>query len=239
MFLELISTDNQISCNVRAARLLGLDTAIYLNELININTKAIAKQKVNDGGFFRLNRNYITDRTTLSPKRQLECDKNLLDVEIIEKDFSDVDLIKVDIEMYASIISNQELNVSKKVEKLISKKSKSDKDADKKLAIIENLKRSVVCSNEELRKLYYQWIDSVYDKPGGFLSKGAIGIFIDAINNYTKGDLDLAIELLKIAIVKSYKEAQWVINLYEQNKNALRTTDVRTDDKVVLSDISY
>ncbi len=240
MFIDLVSTDNQISCNVKAAKLLGLDTAIYLNELININAKAISKQKLDVNGFFRLNRTYITNRTTLTSKRQLELDINLLDVEIISKDEHDPDLMKVDIEMYASILTNQDKVVSNKVAKLVTKKSKAEKELEKKSAIINNLKMGVVCSDDELKNAYFDWIDAIYDKPGGFLSKGAIKIFETTINNYTKGDLDLALQLLNIATVKAYKNADWVINSYEQQKNTLRTTVTRSvESDVKLSDISY
>ena len=226
MFIDLVSTDNQISCNVKAAKLLGLDTAIYLNELINIHAKALSKNKLNKDGFFRLKRSYITDRTTIKQNRQLEIDENLMDVEIISKDKFDPDLMRVDI-------------ISNKVEKLVLKKSKSEKAEDKKRAIIDGLKSNVRCSNEELRELYFDWIDSIYEKPGGFLSKSAIKIFEDTVNNYTKGDLDLAISLLKLATVKAYKNADWVINLYEKDKNVLRTTVERSDENVELSSISY
>lgn len=239
MFIDLISTDNQISCNVKAAKLLGLDTAIYLNELINIYSKAISKNKLNNNGFFRLKRSYITDRTTISSTRQLEIDENLKSIEVIVKDAFDPDLMLVDIEMYASILTNQNKVVSNKVEKLITKKSKSERAEDKKKAIVEGLKSSVVCSNQELRELYYDWIESIYAKPNGFLSKSVIKIFEDTINNYTKGDLDLALTLLKLAVVKAYKNADWVINLYEKDKNVLRTTTERFDDNTSLSDISY
>lgn len=239
MFIDLISTDNQISCNVKAAKLLGLDTAIYLNELINIYAKAMSKNKLNSNGFFRLKRSYITDRTTLSQNRQLEIDENLKSIEVIVKDAFDPDLMLVDIEMYASILTNQSKVVSDKVEKLITKKSKTDKANDKKRAIIEGLKSGVSCSNEELRDLYFGWIESVYEKPGGFLSKSTIKIFEDTINNYTKGDLDLAITLLKLATVKAYKNADWVINLFEKDRNALRTTTERADENIALSDVSY
>ena len=160
-------------------------------------------------------------------------------IEIITKDMFDPDLMSVDIEMYASILTNQNKVVSNKVEKLITKKSKSEKAEEKKRAIIEGLKSSIPCNNLELREAYCNWIDSIYDKPGGFLSKSAIKIFADTINNYTKGDLDVALELLKLATVKSYKNADWVINLYEKDRNSLRTTTNRFDKDVSLSDISY
>lgn len=240
MFLDLIATDNQISCNVKAARLLGLDTAIYLNELINIYAKAIAKGKLDENGYFRLKRSYITDRTTLSVYRQLELDFNLLNTEIIERDPTDQDLMKVDIEMYASILTNSNEDITKKVEKLAAKKSKAEKDAEKKQAISDALKASVAhIMPLELRNAYCSWIDTICEKPGGFLSKGAIKIFEDTINNYTKGDLDVALDLLAIATVKAYKDPTWVINFYERNKPQLRTTQSREQKNIELSGISY
>lgn len=240
MFLDLIATDNQISCNVKAARLLGLDTAIYLNELINIYAKAIAKGKLDKNGYFRLKRSYITDRTTLSVYRQLELDFNLLNTEIIERDPTDQDLMKVDIEMYASILTNSNEDITKKVEKLAAKKSKAEKDAEKKKAISDALKASVAhITPLELRNAYCSWIDTICEKPGGFLSKGAIKIFEDTINNYTKGDLDVALALLSIATVMAYKNPTWVIHFYESNQNQLRTTQSREQKNTELSGISY
>lgn len=240
MFLDLICTDNQISCNVRAAKLLGLECAIYLNELINIYAKATKKDKLNENGYFRLSRSYITTRTTLTFKRQLELDQCLQNVEIITKDKDDSDLMCIDIDMYASILTNQDSNISKKVEKLVGKKSKLERDEDKKTAIMDRLKSNIKIDNEELRNAYYDWIESVYAKPGGFLSNSAIKIFEDTVNSYAKGDLDLALAILRIATVRSYKNADWVINIYEeQNKNKLRTTTVRNLNDIKLSDISY
>lgn len=239
MFIDLVSTDNQVCCNIKAAKLLGLEAAIYLNELINIHAKAIAKNKLNQEGFFRLKRSYITERTTISATKQLELDDQLLQVEILTRDQFDPDLLKVDIEMYASMLTNQNQIISNKVEKLVTKKSKTEKAAEKHNAIIENLKASVRCTDSELRDLYFAWIESIYARPGGFLSKGAVKIFEDTINNYTKGDLDLALTLLKIATVKAYKDATWAINLYERDHNALRTTVTRAKVEAEMSDVVY
>ena len=240
MFIDLISTNNLGCYNIKAAKILGLETAVYLNELINIYNKAFLKQKLDEQGFFRLKRSYIVDRTNISSKRQLELDLDLMAIEIISKSDVDPDLIKVDIEMYASILTNQNLNIENKIEKLVTKKSKAEKEADKRFAIRDNLKRSLHCTNIELRKAYCDWIDSIYDKPNGFLSKSAIKIFEDSINNYTKGDLDVALELLKIATIKAYNNAEWVINIYDkQQKNSLRTTKNRINEDVELSNIQY
>ena len=38
---------------------------------------------------------------------------------------------------------------------------------------------------------------------------------------YTQGDLEIALKIVNIASVRGYKECQWAINVYEQEK---RTT---------------
>ena len=44
MLIELLSTSNYVSYNIKLAELLGLHSAIYISELMNINEKAIKKQ---------------------------------------------------------------------------------------------------------------------------------------------------------------------------------------------------
>ena len=75
MILDLLSTDMYISFNIKLAHRIGLQAAIYLGELLNINKKAIQKEKIIDGNFFKLNRDYIEQRTTLQKQEQKELDK--------------------------------------------------------------------------------------------------------------------------------------------------------------------
>lgn len=239
MFLDLISTDNQISCNVQAAQLLGLEAAVYVNELINIYAKAISKSKLDEQGYFKLQRRYITTRTTLTPERQLELDSLLQQVEVLHKDVVDPDSMFIDVDMYASLLSDQSPAVAEKIQQLTRKKPRGDRTQAKRNAIVESLKRSVECSNEELRQAYYDWIESVYSKPTGFLSKGAIKVFKQAVDNYAKGDLDVALDLLRIATMTAYKNIDRVINLYTANSK-LRSTQQRIEKgNVQLSDLTY
>ena len=67
MLIELLSTSNYVSYNIKLAELLGLHPAIYISELMNINDKAIKKDKLEDD-YFTLVRSYITARTTLDEK---------------------------------------------------------------------------------------------------------------------------------------------------------------------------
>ena len=76
MLINFLSTDNYNSFNIELAHLIGLQEAIYLNELININQKAVRKNKIEDN-YFLVDRKYIESRTTLNIDEQREIDQAL------------------------------------------------------------------------------------------------------------------------------------------------------------------
>ena len=65
MLIQLLSQSNYGSFNITVAHMLNLETAVYLSELMNINEKALRKNKLDDNQFI-LDRKYITERTTIS-----------------------------------------------------------------------------------------------------------------------------------------------------------------------------
>jgi len=64
---------------------------------------------------------------------------------------------------------------------------------------------------------YQDWVDGVYANPKGFLSKSAIQVFQRTIDEYAKGDLDLALKLIEIATVNGYRDANWAINVFKKD----------------------
>ena len=48
MLIELLSFSNYGSYNVKLANVLGLETAVYLSEIMNINERALRKNKLDD-----------------------------------------------------------------------------------------------------------------------------------------------------------------------------------------------
>ena len=76
MLFELLATDMYVSYNVKLAKTLGLTSAIYLSELININRKAIEKNKIKDG-YFKINREYIEDREIDYGQRKSAADSSV------------------------------------------------------------------------------------------------------------------------------------------------------------------
>ena len=112
--------------------------------------------------------------------------------------------------------------------------------------MINELKNSIVCSNYELLTALRDWVDGVYARPGGFLSKSSIKLFQDTLNNYTQGDLDLALAVVRVATIQGYRDCTWAINLYESNKakansniNKVRTTEQNVATEDDLGDVVF
>lgn len=207
MYLDLLSQSNYASYNIHIAKLFGLQIAVYMSEIISISEKATRKKALIDGYVF-LNRDYISDRTTISVEDQLDFDSKLEDVGIIEK--RSVNEIKLNIKQLAFLITQEDepireevVSVMKKAKRL-SKKVKDD-------YTIDSLKRSITTQCDELRNAYYDWIDSVFAKDG-FMTKKAVTFAQQAIDSYSNRNLDKALTVLNIAAINAYRDITWAIN---------------------------
>lgn len=231
MLLDLLNSANYIMINMDAIRIFGLDASVYLAELFNVYKKAKLKKKLVsavDGDYFKVDRKYIEERTSLTLEKQLACDCNLEKIGMLSIYNNEADTIKLDVEMYASLIAGEDIklteSISKKV-KVVSPKGVRQKKSD---SVRKALKEGILCSNEELLLALRGWVDSIFDGPSPYLSKNQIEIFQNELNNYTKGDLDLALKVVEIATIHSYKDCKWAINLIENSKNRSVRQSVRT-----------
>lgn len=208
----MLSTSNYVSYNVKLADLLGLHAAIYISELMNINDKAIRKNKLNDN-YFKLKREYITSRTTFSEKEQLEIEKNLLKLGILEKGKDENDL-SLNITTLTTLLMSTDEQLIDNVKKLTKIKNRSGR-ATKAEAIKTELKNNITVTNDELYDAYCNWIEAVYDKEG-WMSKQAVISAQATVDDFSKRDLDVALRLLEIASINGYRDIQWAINVYQK-----------------------
>lgn len=218
MLIDLLCTDNYISFNIKVANVVGLHAAIYINELLNINKKAIKKKKITED-FVTVDRNYIQQRTTLIPDEQITIDGKLSAIGVIEVAEGLPDKLKLNIDTLTNIMAEDDAALLKKVSKITTVKSvtiPSTKMSMRQRTILE-FKNNLKCSNEELLEAYKGWIDGVYANPRGFLSARAITLFQKGVDEFAKGDLDLALKIVDIATVNGYRNVDWAINVFQKD----------------------
>lgn len=207
MLFELLATDMYVSYNVKLAKTLGLTSAIYLSELININRKAIEKNKIKDG-YFKINREYIEDRTTINKADQKDLDKLLSEVKAISIG-ENSDMLKVDMDVLTSLILGDQKIVAE-----LPNSSKRGRPTKQEI-IVRALKANIETNNPELKKAYEDWIDAVNAK-NGWMTKVHVLEGQKVIDTYTNKDLDMALEIVKIATLGGYRDMNWATAEFEK-----------------------
>lgn len=206
---------DNVTYNLKLAKTFGVTTAIYLTALCKLKHKCIE-----DGSIYRntfeVNDDYIYNITGVEVEEQKKLKSNLIKLEILSLNDTK-DKVKLNEELLNSIIVEENKNTLKNIKNTF-KKDNVPKKLSQRQIICENLKSLITCSNQELLEAYKSWVDGVYANPKGFLSKRSIEIFQNTINEYTKGDLDIALDVINIATVSGYRDATWAINSYEERK---------------------
>ena len=218
MVIDVLSSSNYISVNISLCQVFGLNAAVYCSEIFNIYKKVQIKNKFIDGDYFKIDRKYIMSRTTLCIEDQLVIDHNLMKLDIIKKHPDNPDIMKFDFDkLFGYVVCEDKDYLDKVSEKVKTKTPRGTRESKRQRTIVE-LKDSIVCSNYELLTALRNWVDAIYASPHGYLSKIVIKTFQDGLNEYTQGDLDLALRLVKIATVQGYKNIEFAIHLYEKDQ---------------------
>ena len=212
MLINLLSMDNYVHYNIKVAEILGLHQAIYLSELLNINDKAVRKSKLNNN-FFVVDREYITKRTTLSKEEQLKIDKQFLDIGLLEKVADNINEVTLNISVLTTLLCGDEKVITdlKKFVKSSSKTKTLSKEEQLKL-----LKSLITTTNVELFEAFSEWIDAIYSKLG-WMSKKAVTVGEQIVNDAANHDLDMALRIVEIATINGYKDMTWAVKMYNDN----------------------
>lgn len=234
MLIDIMNTENYISFSIPVAQIFGLNAAVYCSELINILGKARRKNKMVDENFFKLDRKYITKRTTLSVEDQLVVDGVWMKYGILAKHQDNPDIINLNVELLFSIVADDDLSRLEKIRKDVLSTAKKTDKANKKATILKSLKNSVSCTNPDLRLALQKWVESIFDKDG-YLTKDTIETFYKTLNNYTKGDLDLALRIVEIASIQCYRMCEWAIEVYEKDQRHKKNTENLAQSKLRVS----
>ena len=210
MLIDFISNNNIGTYNIKFANIFGLETAVYLNELLNINEKAIRKNKISDC-YFHIDREYLQMRTTLCAETQISIENKLIELGIMIKPKDKIDDLKLDVVELVALLSSDDEDLKNGIEKLAKLKKKKSKTE----SLSDNLKRFVNSGNEIVDEYLKQWVEEVVEKIGRFNKIGVID-GQDKIIKFSNGDVNVAVEIIKIAAINGYKDMDWAINSYKE-----------------------
>lgn len=223
MLIDFLSQDNYNQYNIGLAHLIGLENAVYLNELLNIYQKAVRKKKYtvvdtnnyNEDNreviYFSVDRKYIEERTTLTIAKQLASDIKLIELNIMKK--SSDDEICIDIEYLTSIFADKNKKVVKNLVDTVKPKKDTKKDA-----VAEAIKFALKCDDKELYELYKAWVDAVLSNPkAGVLSTAMAKAFRDSVVEFCNGNRGALVEIIRIATIQGWKTPAWAIENYKSS----------------------
>lgn len=214
MLIELLSPSNHVSFNIKLAQILGLESAIHVSQLLDINEKAVRKQKITEDGFFVVDRKYVQSRTTLAREKQVSIEANLEKIGVLTRTNSVKNGVKLDITALTSIMMTPDEDLVKDLGNVT--KSREAKTQAKSQKIEQNLKDNIITSNDELRAAYERWIESVLEKDG-WMTTAAVMVAQSTVDSFTNRHLDTALRILEIASVNGYRDMTWAINQFNRD----------------------
>lgn len=212
MLVDLLSTDCQVSYNCNLAQVVGLHASIYLTELINISRKATIKNKLLDGKYFIVDRNYIEQRTTFDATEQKGLEKTLSQINVLSFGAA-TDSVYLDLDVLSGLVVG-DADIQQKVK--VAVQNTTTKKVTGKQRCAQEMKKYIYTTNSELYNAYSEWIDTVCDKLG-WMSQKAVTVGQQTVDKYAKGDLDIALKLLEIATVSGWRDINFAISKFEES----------------------
>lgn len=201
---------------------------------MNINDKAIRKDKIEESSF-SLDREYVKRRTTLSVEEQLEIEKNLIKLGIIEKPKGDENCILLNINVLTTLLMSADEELIGNVKKLNKLKTISN-NITKADAIKNSLKENIITTNVELYVAYAEWIESVVAKDG-WMNKKAVVMGQSVVDEFSNGNIDIALSLISIATMHGYRDMSWAINKYQDRYQLKRAATPQSTKVKVSSEV--
>ena len=216
MLLDLIDTNNYAMYNIKLAQTIGLEAAVYCSQLLTIQSKAQRKKKM-VGDYFCVDRDFIKRQTCLTNERQIALDAELVKLQVLKRDETNLDLLLVNIDILSSLIANEDIDLQANLNQLFITDKQAKKEA-KQQAIKQKLMASLKCPNVEMQVALGNWIDAVNANPKvPPVNKVLLKKFYDDVNAYTKGeDLDLALWIINTSAAYGWRDAQWAIQRHQE-----------------------
>ncbi len=224
------------SYNVKLATIIGVENAIFINTLCKLNDNIEN---------YNIDKELIFNMTGIPVRKQLNIIKNLDELRLLNYDELEDKILNINTQKIIDLICEDSQTKIKNTQKLAGiktpKESKPTKKQDAINALKNHIKDIIIVETDigkQILDAYIGWVDGVYSNPKGFLSNRAIDLFMNKINEYSKGNSSIILELLDIATINGYRDADWAINVYEQKpkkrgRKPLNQTSIIMDNSEV------
>lgn len=203
MYLDLF---DELRLNKRLIKIAGFEVAAYWAELQSILKQVVKKQTADEQGFFTLDREFVERETTLTVAKQLKCDDKLISLGVMLKDLEDPNRISIAVNGMVAVITDEDTTKLKKTAAI-----KTDEKAAKVAGIKATMKRAILTQDVELRAAYERWVDGMIDAKNCRFTKAVVQLFEKTVSEHTQ-DKKLQLQIIEIATINSYRDANWAIN---------------------------
>lgn len=217
MLLDYMCSDYEGRYNIKLAEMFGLNVAVYLNEIMNLHSKAKRKNKLLEGGLLSISREYVKSRTTLSESEQRAADDILNKFQIIVPSFGNPDVVKYNVECLEGLLRDGSEDYSYKVKDIVDDMYISKEDKRRKKATgreitaqrtINDRMKVIKTSDPVLVAAYRDWIESVViAKSGKNFTDVDVNNLQLLLDQRCKDDTEYKIAVLKDITANKYVTA--------------------------------
>ena len=128
MNLDLLSARNcDLVIKEKLIQMIGLDTAAHLTVVLDALHQAVKKGKVNEQGYFKLDRKYANERTGLSTTEQKHCEDRLIAINVMKRDPETANLLAVDSGAVVQLIQQDDAKFTDQIKLTLAKHKKTGK----------------------------------------------------------------------------------------------------------------
>lgn len=214
----------QINCyNLDLAKIFGINVSVLLTCIDNEFKYQSRQNSLSENNTIILSRAEIYARTGLDDEEQKDAELALQECGVLT-----IKPLQNNSNKNYYILYEDQLNLiitSEKPEDMIKNSQakqflkKRTEPVSKRQTHIASLKKRIKVEDPVIQTYMCDWIDSVYDKPKGFISPKGVEIAQEELFAYAKTQ-DVQIALLKIAIKGGLRDLSWAIEQYEKQNPA-------------------
>lgn len=236
-----------ISYNVDIAKILGINSAVFLTCIDMEYCFQKRNNKLLDNGAIVLSRAEIYGRTALDDEQQSDTELSLSECGIITikpvQNSSSKNYYIINFSQLDKILTSDDptkIVASEKANQFI--RGRRTEPVSKRQTYINKLKTKVKMEDPVIQQYFVDWIDAVYANPKGFLSDHSVLIAQQELMEYAKDNQDVQIKVLKEAIKGGYRDMTWAIKNYEENngmssRNFASYLDIKVDPSSIPDEV--